>query len=158
MLVDRAGSVVARLQQEAEGTWPPHVGASVRARTVPVDEELAAGIDALVRELGWFGLAELQLLAPAGGRPRLIDLNGRFYGSLALALAAGVNLPAIWAALATGRPAPPVTPAALEVRYHWLEGDLRRSRREHTGGLVDSFRYGRGAESGRAGAAPRRAA
>src|SRR2546421_220971 len=89
VLVDREGSVVARLQQEAAGTWPPHVGASVRARTVAVDEELAAGIDALVRELGWFGLAELQLLAPAGGRPRLIDLNGRFYGSPAPALPAG---------------------------------------------------------------------
>jgi predicted ATP-grasp superfamily ATP-dependent carboligase len=55
----------------------------------------------------------------------LIDLNGRFYGSLALAVAAGVNLPALWAALATGRAVGRGFEARPGVRYQWLEGDLR---------------------------------
>jgi hypothetical protein len=74
--------------------------------------------------MGWFGLAELQFLAPVDSPPRVIDLNGRFYGSLALAVAAGANLPHTWAALATGRDARPVR-ARAGVRYQWLHGDLR---------------------------------
>ena len=51
------------------------------------------------------------------------------------ALEAGANLPAIWAALATGRPVQPVT-AAGGVRYSRREGDLRRALVERRGGLA----------------------
>jgi predicted ATP-grasp superfamily ATP-dependent carboligase len=144
VVVDRDGRVVARVQQRAEATWPPGVGASVRAETVPVDEELGAAVDRLVGRLGWFGLAELQLVEDAAGVPRLIDLNGRFYGSLALALAAGCNLPAVWAALATGRVPPAPCEARAGVRYQWLEGDLRRALCERDG-LVTALRFAPGA-------------
>jgi hypothetical protein len=77
----------------------------------------------------------LQFLVAADGVPRLIDLNGRFYGSLALAVRAGANLPAVWAALATGRDVEPVT-ARSGVRYSWWEGDLRRAMLDRRGGLV----------------------
>jgi predicted ATP-grasp superfamily ATP-dependent carboligase len=127
--------VVAQSMQVASRVWPPGAGASCRAVSVPVDPELAGRAAALLGALGWFGLAELQFLVPADGIPRLIDLNGRFYGSLALAVQAGANLPATWAALATGRPVEPVT-AAAGVRYSWWEGDLRRAVLERRGGLA----------------------
>ncbi|MEO6500465.1 MAG: hypothetical protein ABIQ09_00975 [Jatrophihabitantaceae bacterium] len=80
----------------------------------------------------------MQFIVPADGIARLIDLNGRFYGSLALAVRAGANLPATWAALATGRWAEPVEPmtAGGGVRYSWWEGDLRRALVERRGGLA----------------------
>jgi hypothetical protein len=77
----------------------------------------------------------------------LIDFNGRFYGSMALVLAAGPNLPAIWAALATGRPVPEVEAARDGVRYHWLESDLRRVVNERRG-LVGSIGYAIGSRHG----------
>jgi predicted ATP-grasp superfamily ATP-dependent carboligase len=120
--------------QLATRVWPPGAGASCRAATVPVDPEIAARAAALFAELGWFGLAELQFLVPADGIARLIDFNGRFYGSLNLAVTAGANLPASWAALATGRPAEPAT-AASGSRYSWWEGDLRRALVERRGGI-----------------------
>ncbi|MBV9821107.1 MAG: ATP-grasp domain-containing protein, partial [Actinobacteria bacterium] len=129
------GRVVAEFMQQASRIWPPGAGASCRAVSVPVDPRLAARAAALLTTLGWFGLAELQFLVPADGIARLIDLNGRFYGSLALAVAAGANLPAAWAALATGRPTPRST-AAPGVRYSWWEGDLRRAAVERRGGLA----------------------
>lgn len=135
-LVGTDARLVAAVQQVAEGTWPPETGASVRARTVPVEDELARKAGALFRGLGWLGLAELQLLTPTDGDPLLIDLNGRFYGSLALATGAGLNLPAMWAALATGRPLPEGREARVGVRYQWLEGDLRRALEERRGGLL----------------------
>jgi len=56
--------------------------------------------------------------------PHLIDLNPRVYGSLALATAAGVNLPSLWAALAAGRPVEPL-PYRVGVRYRCEELDAR---------------------------------
>ena len=127
--------VVADSMQRASRIWPSGAGASCRAETVEVDEQLVAGATALLEELGWFGLAELQFLVGDDGVPRLIDLNGRFYGSLSLAVAAGANLPAVWADLAVGRdPGPPVR-ARPGVRYHWGTADLRRAVRERRGGL-----------------------
>jgi predicted ATP-grasp superfamily ATP-dependent carboligase len=132
--------VAAQSMQVASRVWPLGAGASCRAVSVPVDPALAERAGALLAALGWFGLAELQFLVPADGIPRLIDLNGRFYGSLALAVGAGANLPATWAALATGRwaapaGAEPVT-AAAGVRYSWWQGDLRRAVVERRGGMA----------------------
>lgn len=120
------GRVVGDSMQEASRLWPAGAGASCRARTVAVDDDWAGRCAALLRRLRWFGLAELQFLVPADGRPRLIDLNGRFYGSMALAVAAGANLPHAWAALAAGREVAPVR-ARPGVRYQWLHGDVRRA-------------------------------
>lgn len=136
VVADRESRVVARVQQEARAIFPPEAGVSARAETVPVDEALAAQVARLVEQLGWFGLAQLQFLVPEDGDPVLIDFNGRLYGSVALGVAAGVNLPAIWACVATDRPLPPVPEAAVGVRYQWLEGDLRRARAERSGGLA----------------------
>ncbi len=128
--------IVAEVQQVADRLWPYPAGGSARARTVAVDPDLSAGVRALLAELRWAGLAHVQFLVPDGGVPHLIDLNGRFYGSMGLAVAAGPNFPDLWARLATGRPLPPVPAAAAGVRFQWLEGDLRRARVERRGGLV----------------------
>ncbi|MFI6989421.1 ATP-grasp domain-containing protein [Nonomuraea wenchangensis] len=124
------------------------VGASCRAETVRVDPAISDRAARLLAALGWFGLAQLQFVVPEDGRPRLIDLNGRFYGSMALATAAGANLPAAWAALAVGHDVPP-TRARPGVRYHWLEGDLRRAAVERRSGLLPdlagTLRYAAGA-------------
>jgi predicted ATP-grasp superfamily ATP-dependent carboligase len=151
-LADGAGRLVVTVQQRAEAIWPPEVGGSVRAQTVAVDPRLEELVGKLLAELEWFGLAQVQFQSDGTGEPLLIDLNARFYGSMALALAAGPNLPAIWAALATGRRSPLVMLPRAGVRYHWLEGDLRRALRERRGGLARDLRgtlaYARGAVHG----------
>ena len=144
LLLDRDGRVVARAQQRA-AQISPFLRTSVRAVTEPVDEALAESATRMLRDLGWFGLANLQFLAPRGGHPALIDFNGRVYGSVALAIRAGADFPAWWAALAIGRPLLPQPDARAGVRYQALEEDLRRIRHEHrqglTGELVGAVRY-----------------
>jgi predicted ATP-grasp superfamily ATP-dependent carboligase len=148
-VVDGAGRIVAELQQVADRTWPPRAGGSTRAELVPVDGELAAGARAVLRELGWFGLAQVQYVLAADGVPRLIDFNGRFYGSLALATEAGVDFPLMWALLALGQDPPVPARTTRAARYQWLEGDLRRAFVERRGGLAvdvsDCLRYAHGA-------------
>lgn len=123
-VVGAGGELLASVQQEALQLWPPRAGVTARGRTVVISPALEAGAMSLLDELGWRGLAELQFLVGSDGVPRLIDLNGRFYGSLQLAVAAGANLPAVWAADALGEQVPSVT-ARPGVTYQWLEGDLR---------------------------------
>jgi predicted ATP-grasp superfamily ATP-dependent carboligase len=133
VLSDQDSRIVASTQQRAELTWPPRVGVSARAVTVPLDETLSAQVAALVRRLKWFGLAQLQFLVDGEGNFKLLDFNGRFYGSLALAVSAGVNFPALWALLATHRPLPPIAPPVIGRRYQWFSRDLRASV-EQSGG------------------------
>ena len=146
------GRLVVAVQQEAERIFPPETGASARARTVPLDPDLAAGAARLLRELRWTGLAELQFVGTKGSKPCLIDFNGRFYGSLALAVGAGANLPAVWASVATGRPPGDVSEAVPGTRFQWLEGDLRLATGARGGALIREtlrcVRYAVGARHG----------
>ncbi len=130
------GGLVGRVQQETSRLWPTPSGVSARAETVPIDEELSTRATALLTDLNWSGLVELQFLTDARGVRHLIDLNGRFYGSMALAVAAGVNLPDAWARQVLGRPEPHPGDARTGVRFVWTAGDLRRAARERRGGLV----------------------
>lgn len=122
------GRVIYLGAQRADAVFPEPFGVSVRARTVPVEPALADAVNRLLDELGWWGLAELQFIVPPSGTPHLIDLNGRFFGSLALTSAAGADLPSAWVAAATGQPVPADCRGRIGTRYQWLEGDLRRAR------------------------------
>jgi predicted ATP-grasp superfamily ATP-dependent carboligase len=130
------GRLLGRVQQRTFGLWPTPSGVTTRARTVPVDEALAQRAVALLKSLDWSGLVELQFLTAADGTPHLIDLNGYFYSSMSLALAAGPNLPDAWGRQALGLPLPALDDARPGRRYLWAAGDLRRAWLERRGGLV----------------------
>lgn len=130
------GRLVGRVQQRTWRLWPTPSGVSARAETVPVDKHLAAQASALLAGLGWDGLAELQFLVDEAGVHRLIDLNGRFYGSMSLALAAGGNLVDAWGRQALGHAPLPLSDGCPGVRLAWVAGDLRRAFTEQRGGLV----------------------
>jgi predicted ATP-grasp superfamily ATP-dependent carboligase len=96
------GELVCAVHQRSLRIYPPEAGISAFAETVPRDAELERGVGALLSQLRWSGLFQAQFLHRADGGAYLIDLNPRAYGSLALAIAAGANLPAIWAQLLLG--------------------------------------------------------
>jgi predicted ATP-grasp superfamily ATP-dependent carboligase len=133
VVVDRHGEVVAEVQQRCDRSWPADAGITARARTIAPDAELSARVRELVRQLEWFGLAEIEYLLDDRGVPRFTDFNGRFYGGIALAGRDGVNVAAIWALLATGRPVAPSAPQRVGARFQWLNRDLAASH--HAAGL-----------------------
>jgi len=138
-VTNRDCTVVAQLQQMAPLTWYPNQGMPTRAYTVAVDQDLAKRVGDLLTSLRWFGMVQLQFILPEDKVPRLIDFNGRTYASLALATAAGVNFLDIWARLAMGQQVEGPIEARPGVRYHWLEGDLKRSLRQRRGGALKDF-------------------
>jgi predicted ATP-grasp superfamily ATP-dependent carboligase len=123
VVLDRGGAIVARLQQSALRLWPTTAGASSLGQTVPPDADLIERVAALLRAAGYWGLAQVQLVdTPAG--PRAIDVNPRFYGSLPLARAAGVNLALAWHQVAIGVQPRPQLDYRVGVTDRWLEGEL----------------------------------
>jgi predicted ATP-grasp superfamily ATP-dependent carboligase len=147
IVVDRDGRVVARLQQVALRTWPAEAGGSSLAVSTAPDERLCRGAATLLASAGYWGLAQLQFIDSTRG-PVLIDVNTRFYGSMPLALACGVNLPAAWHEVAVGRRLPTATSGyRTGVSYRSLKHEfaaavrgkpkvlLRRPRRASSGAL-----------------------
>jgi carbamoyl-phosphate synthase large subunit len=135
------GGVVCAARQVADRIYPPDCGISAYARTVAPDPTLARSVGALIEELDYSGIFQVQLLR-AAGRRYLIDLNLRPYGSLALTIAAGLNLPAIWADLLLGRRAarPALRIGARERTYR--VGMRYRSEERDAGALVTALVHG----------------
>ena len=115
--VTRRGELVAAVHQRYLRTWPPGCGGASAAVSVDPDDALEA---ALVRLLGdRDGIFMAQLVGDV-----LLDLNPRVYGSLPLAVAAGVNLAAIHCDLVRGGTAVRRR-GRPGVSFRWAEGDLR---------------------------------
>jgi predicted ATP-grasp superfamily ATP-dependent carboligase len=124
LVLARDGRLAARFQQEARRTWPRQAGPSSLAVSVAPDERLAHAVGRVLAEAGFWGLVQIQFIRGEDG-PVLIDANPRFYGSLPLALAAGVNLPATWHAVAVDGETPATPgPYRVGVSYRSLESDI----------------------------------
>lgn len=97
------GEVVITVHKLAHRTWPIGGGVVCSATTTAVHPALEAASRTLIRNVNWSGLFNLQLIETPDGRHHLIDVNPRMYHSLALAIGAGANLPAIWTDLLLNR-------------------------------------------------------
>jgi predicted ATP-grasp superfamily ATP-dependent carboligase len=117
------GRLVTSAHQVAVRLWPPFSGGSSFALTVPRDVTLDERLARVFELLDWSGIFQAQFLR-SSGRQHLIDLNLRVYGSLALAIAAGANLPAIWADLLLGRE-PQLRDYRVGVSFRAPEKDVR---------------------------------
>lgn len=104
---------------------PPSGGASVLCESVAPHPGLVAQAERLLGPLGWHGVAMLEYKQDQGsGVPFLMEVNGRFWGSLQLAIDAGVDFPYLCCQLALGEL--PDIPASYRVgvRSRWLLGDV----------------------------------
>lgn len=105
-------------------TWLPDAGSVSYSKTIVPPAHLVEAVEHLVGALGWKGVFELELIELAEGRFAAIDFNPRLYGSLALAVAAGASLPAIWCDwLLKGRVEQHT--ARPGTYYRWDDADLR---------------------------------
>jgi predicted ATP-grasp superfamily ATP-dependent carboligase len=74
----------------------PEGSASSACESIPVDENLKDPAERFLGDIGWRGLFMLEFLRDEEGRPWLMELNGRPWGSMALARRRGFEYPA-WA-------------------------------------------------------------
>ena len=126
------GATMCTLHQIGRRIWPLDCGMVSYAETVPREPGLDERVRALVSRLGWSGVFQLQLLSHRG-ELYAIDFNPRFYISISLAVAAGLNLPAFWLARLLGHH-PSVGEYAIGMRWRSDPDDPRS--------LLTSFRRG----------------
>ena len=115
------GEAVSRYQR----TWRPGAGNASYSETIDGPPELREQVGRLLTDLGWEGLFELELIERDDGGWHAIDMNPRPYGSMALAIGAGCNLPAIWCRRLLGEPAAAPVRAVAGTRYRWTDADVR---------------------------------
>lgn len=103
---------------------PPWGGVSVLSESAPIDEQMRDMAGRLLRALDWHGAAMVEFKVDPVTGPRLMEINGRLWGSLQLAIDAGVDFPWILYALCQSMPVQPIADYAVGVRSRWLLGDV----------------------------------
>jgi protein-tyrosine-phosphatase/predicted ATP-grasp superfamily ATP-dependent carboligase len=135
VLADR-GELVAAFQHERVHE-PPQGGAASYRRSVPLSPALLEAARGFCRQIRWTGPAMFEFkVCPETGKAVLMEVNGRLWGSLALAVHAGVDFPRlIYELLVCGRARPTFTyRVPCYVRHTRLDAEW----------LWDNFRAPRG--------------
>lgn len=117
---------------------PPSGGVSVYREAIAPPPELLERSVALLKAFAWEGVAMVEYKMDAAGEvPYLMEINGRFWGSLQLAVDAGVDFPRLLVELALGKDPSPPPPLRAGIRSRWWMGEvdhllarLRRSDEE----------------------------
>ena len=121
------GRPLAAFQHRRLREVPVTGGASALRESVELDPVLYGHACRLLGELGWTGLAMVEFRVTPEG-PELMEINGRVWGSLPLAVRAGIDFPTRLAdLLLDGPPAadtPPATDYAIGVRARNLRLEI----------------------------------
>jgi predicted ATP-grasp superfamily ATP-dependent carboligase len=133
-LLIRGSETLAAFAHRRIREKPPSGGVGVYRESIEMDAELLGKSQALLAAFEWEGAAMVEYKREAStGTPYLMEINGRFWGSLQLAIDAGVDFPAL---LLSDKEdvTPPTYRVGMRSRWEWGEVDhllarLRRSPR-----------------------------
>jgi predicted ATP-grasp superfamily ATP-dependent carboligase/protein-tyrosine-phosphatase len=117
---------------------PPSGGVSVLRESIALPEPMTTYAETIARSVEWHGVAMMEFKVDRqSGIPYLMEVNGRFWGSLQLAIDAGVDFPWLLYQLATTGSVPESHPYRIGVKSRWWLGDvdhlllrLRKSEKE----------------------------
>jgi predicted ATP-grasp superfamily ATP-dependent carboligase len=121
------GHVLAPFQYRSVRELPTTGGVSCVVEADTLDGDLLARTTAMLRAMRWSGVAMVEYIRDrATGAYRLLEVNGRYWGCLALAMQAGHDYPAYEWRIAHGMD-PGIAPAyRVGTRSRWTGGLIRR--------------------------------
>jgi predicted ATP-grasp superfamily ATP-dependent carboligase len=122
--VCRDGQVIAEVFQERLRERGDLSGVSTFARTIPVDDAIRSAGRAILKGLKFNGPCLVEFTRGDDGAVRLVNVIPRLWGSLALAMHAGVNVPWLVTRLARGDDVEPGHISRPGVVWRWVVGDL----------------------------------
>jgi len=133
-LIADHGEVSYAFQHQRLHEMPLTGGGSSYRKSVDIDKDLLDASKKLIKELDWHGVAMVEFKKnPETGKFILIEINGRFWGSLPLAVAAGADFPhmlyQLYATGAIGEHEPyrrEIHCRKLSSDVRWLEAVLRK--------------------------------
>jgi protein-tyrosine-phosphatase/predicted ATP-grasp superfamily ATP-dependent carboligase len=132
-LIAREGKIAYSFQHLRLHEVPLTGGGSSLRRSVPVMPQLLEASEKLISALNWNGVAMVEFkLDPQSGEFCLMEINGRFWGSLPLATAAGADFPSMLLDLELNGDIRPCRPYRNDVNcrllsrdFYWYEAVLR---------------------------------
>jgi predicted ATP-grasp superfamily ATP-dependent carboligase len=124
-LMGENGEVKASFVHKRLREYPVTGGASTLRESVRHDN-IRDMAHTLLKALDWFGVAMVEFkMDPRDGIPKLMEINPRFWGSLSLAITAGVNFPYLLLKMSRGETFKPVEHYQIGKKCRWLlPGDI----------------------------------
>lgn len=105
---------------------PPSGGVSVLSESIPLEDEMVEAARKLLSAVDWPGVAMVEFKRDIrDGRAKLMEINGRFWGSLQLAVSSGVDFPALCLDYCLGKkPASLLSSYKVGHKLKWFFGML----------------------------------
>ena len=117
------GKAVASLTQKRLKMVPVTGGIGVLNETTD-EPDLRDRALTLLEELGWHGPAQVEFKIDARDKtPKLMEVNGRFWGTLGLAIQAGVDFPYLTCLVASGKNVRTNPDYTVGLRHRWIVPD-----------------------------------
>jgi predicted ATP-grasp superfamily ATP-dependent carboligase len=117
-LLFNRGEPRAVLTQKRLRMYPSKGGVGIY--NVTTDEpDIKEQAIALLKALEWHGPAQVEFKREPGGLPYLMEVNGRFWGTLDLAVAAGINFPLLTCRMAMQGDINPVSSYKIGLAFRW---------------------------------------
>ncbi len=124
-LLIHEGQILAEFSHRRIREKPPSGGVSVLSESIVRDQLAYSSAAMLLRELGWCGIAMVEFKRDdRDGLPKLMEINARFWGSLQLAITAGVDFPYLLYILMIGDQLKQQDHYQTGLRLRWELGDL----------------------------------
>jgi predicted ATP-grasp superfamily ATP-dependent carboligase len=105
---------------------PPSGGVSVISESVPLDEQMVASANQLLSAVSFRGVAMVEFKRDVrDGKAKLMEINGRFWGTLQLAIASGIDFPVLYLDYIKGYSPPSVIRGYRQgQKLKWLFGAI----------------------------------
>lgn len=119
------GELLAHFQERRLRTTPASGGSSTLIRGFR-DDTMLTYARTVVAEIGWTGPLQVEFVWTPDGEFYLVEINGRYWGSLPLAVASGIDVPWLHFSLLAGET--PCIPGCYRedvVQQRLLYGDLK---------------------------------
>lgn len=120
------GRPVAWFAHERLRDARPTGSASSLRRSIRIEPRLREPAECLLAKLRWHGPAMVEFRDDGTQTPFLIEINGRFWGSLQLAINAGVDFPRLWVSVLSGYAVEHSNGYTEGLISRWLWGDVKR--------------------------------
>ena len=124
-LFDGGRAVAWFAHERLRDVRPSGSGSSLR-RSAPLDPRLLAPAERLLTAMSWHGPAMVEFRDDGINDPVLMEVNGRFWGSLQLTVSAGADFPLWWVAILRGRAVDRRAGYATGLTVRWWWGDVKR--------------------------------
>jgi predicted ATP-grasp superfamily ATP-dependent carboligase len=128
ILMDRDGKCVAAFAHERLHQYPDSGGPSTDRISIESPGLIEKSV-AILERIGWRGVAMVEWeLDPRDGQTKFLGINPRFWGSLELAVRAGIDFPVLYARAACGDKLHRAGSYPAGVRCRWEAWDRRDLR------------------------------